>query len=215
MEKILTELVVGKAGRPKSVQKRKQILVAAGELFLEQGFSGCSMDMVAKHSAVSKQTVYSHFSNKEALFTAVINAKCKDYQLDSQQLEHESGRFEDILQQIGLQIIRLLHDSQVIALYRIVIGEVSSNPRAAELFYQAGPQHNMTMLAQCFLRFHQGALTESQAMQSALVFFNALKGEFHTKSVLGLDFALNQEQQQQHVEEAIAALQDFIKRLMQ
>ncbi|MDP5041225.1 MAG: TetR/AcrR family transcriptional regulator, partial [Paraglaciecola sp.] len=103
----MTELVVGKAGRPKSVQKRKQILVAAGELFLEQGFSGCSMDMVAKHSAVSKQTVYSHFSNKEALFTAVINAKCKYYQLESlacSNVSIKSFSFEQVIDLVHIEL---------------------------------------------------------------------------------------------------------------
>jgi TetR/AcrR family transcriptional regulator, mexJK operon transcriptional repressor len=211
LEHTLTKTLLNKAGRPKSVQKRKQILLAAGELFLDQGFSGCSMDMVAKKSGVSKQTVYSHFNNKEALFTAVIDAKCEDYQLNSSHLEHESGRFEDVLQKSGLQIIRLLHDSQVIALYRVVMGEVSSNPRVAELFYQAGPQHSLGLLAQCFQRSTQGKLTEQQAMRAAVMFFNLLKGEFHTKSILGLDFALNPQQQLEQVTAAIDALQYFLK----
>lgn len=207
----MTKPFISKAGRPKSVVKRKQILLAAGELFLEQGFSGCSMDMVAKYSGVSKQTVYSHFSNKEALFTAVIDAKCADYQLDSSHLEHESGRLEDVLHKSGLQIIRLLHDSQVIALYRVVIGEVSSNPRVAELFYQAGPQHSLGMLAQCFQRSTHNKLSAQQAMRAAVMFFNLLKGEFHTKSLLGLDFALNPQQQAEHVASAIDTLQHYFK----
>jgi TetR/AcrR family transcriptional repressor of mexJK operon len=211
LEYALTKATVIKAGRPKSQQKRKQILLAAGELFLVHGFSGCSMDMVAKHSDVSKQTVYSHFANKEALFTAVIKAKCEDYQLNSSHLEHESGRFEDILQQSGLQIIRLLHDSQVIAIYRVVIGEISNNPRVAELFYEAGPQHSLDMLAQFFQSFTEGKLSEQHAMQGAVMFFNLLKGEFHTRSILGLDFALSPEQQSAQVAAAICALQHYIK----
>jgi TetR/AcrR family transcriptional regulator, mexJK operon transcriptional repressor len=199
----LTKTVIAKAGRPKSMQKRKQILLAAGDLFLSHGFSGCSMDMVAKHSGVSKQTVYSHFANKEALFIAVIVAKCEEYQLDEKHLEHDSGGLEVVLKQIGLQIIRLLHDKDVIAIYRVVIGEISTNPRVAELFYSAGPQQSLVMLAHCFQRSTVHELSDAQANQCAVMFFNLLKGEFHTKSILGLDYALSNQQQNEQVEFAV------------
>jgi len=206
----LTKTFVAKAGRPKSMQKRKQILLAAGDLFLSHGFSGCSMDMVAKHSGVSKQTVYSHFANKEALFIAVIDAKCEEYQLDAKHLEHDSGDLEAVLKQSGLQIIRLLHDKDVIAIYRVVIGEISTNPRVAELFYSAGPEHSLRMLAHCFQRFTVHALSDARAYQCAIMFFNLLKGEFHTKSILGLDFALSAQQQHEQVEFAVRQIRLFL-----
>ena len=51
--------------RSKSESKRKQILDAATILFTEQGYSSTSMDLIAKNANVSKQTVYSHFGNKD------------------------------------------------------------------------------------------------------------------------------------------------------
>ena len=50
-------------GRPKSMEKRNQILSSASQLFLQDGFTNTTMDNVAKQSGVSKQTVYSHFAN--------------------------------------------------------------------------------------------------------------------------------------------------------
>ena len=67
--------IENKAGRPKSDLKRQSILEAAAGLFLEHGFSQTSMDLVANTAGVSKQTVYSHFNNKDALFSAVIELK--------------------------------------------------------------------------------------------------------------------------------------------
>ena len=72
-----------RAGRPKSEAKAEAILGAAAELFLAQGFQGTSMDAVAKRAGVSKQTVYSHFANKEELFKACIGAKVAGYGFDS------------------------------------------------------------------------------------------------------------------------------------
>ena len=74
-------------GRPKSEEKRQDILRAASTLFLKEGFANTSMDSVAKASGVSKQTVYSHFSSKDSLFKAAIGSKCRSYQLDALQID--------------------------------------------------------------------------------------------------------------------------------
>ncbi len=196
-----------KAGRPKSAEKRDQISKAAGNLFLNVGFTGCSMDAVAKHSGVSKQTVYSHFSNKEALFTAVIEGKCEEYQLDESHLANDAQQLVDVLNAMGRQVVKLLHDEQVIAIYRVVIGESASNPRVAELFYQAGPQHSLNMLAKTFKMFIQKTMSDEFAYKCAVTFFNLLKGEFHVKSILSLEFALSDKEQEEQVAYAIRHIQ--------
>ena len=200
-----------KAGRPKSAEKRKQVLKAATELFLTSGYSGSSMEMVAKQSGVSKQTVYSHFSNKEALFLAAIEEKCAEYQLDDRHLELKDGELVTVLRERGLQIVKLLHDSRVIAIYRVIIGEANSNPRAAELFYQAGPKHSLEYLAKCFLKFAKQPITEELAHKCAVTFFSLLKSEFHIKSILGLDFALSDSEQIALVEFAIQQIERLLE----
>jgi hypothetical protein len=53
----------------RSARKRKLILDAATTAFPSRGYDGTSMDDVAALAAVSKPTVYKHFSDKERLFT--------------------------------------------------------------------------------------------------------------------------------------------------
>src|SRR5688500_639115 len=60
-------------GRPLDAAKHARILKAATEAFLELGFNAASMDRIARKARVSKMTVYSHFTNKEALFGAMID----------------------------------------------------------------------------------------------------------------------------------------------
>lgn len=201
---------ISKAGRPKSAEKRKQVLEAAGNLFLTSGYTGCSMEMVAKEAKVSKQTVYSHFANKEALFIAVIENKCAEYQLDNRHLKAEDLDLATVLQEHGLQIVKLLHDDEVIAIYRVIIGEVNNNPRAAELFYQAGPKHSLEYLSQCFLKFSKQPLSEKFATKCATAFFSLLKSEFHTKSILGLNFKMSETEQVTHVQFAVQQIMALI-----
>ncbi|AIL08763.1 TetR/AcrR family transcriptional regulator [Stenotrophomonas maltophilia] len=63
-------------GRPKDLGKRAAILEAAKVLFIEQGYTGVSMDAIAAQAGVSKLTVYSHFGDKETLFSEAVQSKC-------------------------------------------------------------------------------------------------------------------------------------------
>src|SRR3954447_23139164 len=58
----------------RSARKRGAILEAATTLFLRNGYRGTSMDEIAALAAVSKQTVYKHFADKESLFSAIVVA---------------------------------------------------------------------------------------------------------------------------------------------
>ena len=58
----------------RSERKRRAIVEAATTLFLENGYRGTSMEQIATVARVSKQTVYRHFSDKEALFNAIVTA---------------------------------------------------------------------------------------------------------------------------------------------
>lgn len=49
---------------------KEKILHTATELFLNQGFKSITMDDIAREMAISKKTIYSHFSNKEAIIEA-------------------------------------------------------------------------------------------------------------------------------------------------
>lgn len=56
----------------RTARKRRSILAAATEVFLRNGYVGASMDEVAATAAVSKQTVYKQFADKEHLFSEII-----------------------------------------------------------------------------------------------------------------------------------------------
>jgi AcrR family transcriptional regulator len=52
---------------------RDSILQAAGEVFLERGYEGLSMRMVAERIGYSATTIYHHFENKDDLLFAVVD----------------------------------------------------------------------------------------------------------------------------------------------
>jgi TetR/AcrR family transcriptional regulator, mexJK operon transcriptional repressor len=61
-------------GRAGLGAKQRAILAAAERVFIAQGFRRGRVDAIAAEAAVSKQTIYNHFGDKEALVLAVIQA---------------------------------------------------------------------------------------------------------------------------------------------
>ena len=196
----------GKAGRPKSEEKRQQILKAASDQFLSDGFASTSMDKIAKLSGVSKQTVYSHFDSKDALFQAAIMQKCQSYELDPTQLSgHDSCALpmQACLTTIGRRFIKLIQDPDVIAMYRIVISEAKNNRRIAELFYQAGLKASLDGLASLFVTYSDGILSRNQALSVASDYLSLLKSDHLLMLLCDLVSPLDEEEIDRHVSRVV------------
>jgi len=196
---------IKKQGRPKSEEKYHMILHAASRLFLKEGFANTSMDTVAKASGVSKQTVYSHFESKDALFKAAITSKCRSYQLDTQQLINATSNalsLFECLQKVGHQFMRLLQDPDAIAIFRVIIAEAVNNPHVATLFYQAGPEASLETLSDVIETFGRGSLNHDLAYQLACDYCSLLKGDYHTMMLCGIQSPFSDEEIQSHVAQA-------------
>ncbi len=59
--------------------KKNEILEKSLELFANQGYFGTSMDDIAKAVGIKKASLYSHYSGKEGIFTALFNNVLADY----------------------------------------------------------------------------------------------------------------------------------------
>jgi AcrR family transcriptional regulator len=62
----------GRPPRELAGEVDQRILDAARRVFLERGLTGASMDEIAAMAHAGKSTIYARYSDKEALFTAVV-----------------------------------------------------------------------------------------------------------------------------------------------
>src|SRR5262249_18492928 len=62
----------GSRTRQSAADRRKRILAAARDVFLERGYANASIDAVVERSGGSKATVYQLFGNKEGLLAALV-----------------------------------------------------------------------------------------------------------------------------------------------
>jgi AcrR family transcriptional regulator len=56
--------------------RRKQLLEAAQEVFVAQGYHAAAMDDIAERAGVSKPVLYQHFPSKLELYLALLDTHC-------------------------------------------------------------------------------------------------------------------------------------------
>lgn len=68
---------LGRGGRmPRSV-RRKQLLAAAQEVFVANGYHAAAMDDIAERAGVSKPVLYQHFPGKLELYLALLDTQAE------------------------------------------------------------------------------------------------------------------------------------------
>lgn len=115
--------------------KRNAILAAARALFGERGYERVSMGQVAKVANVSTATLYKHFGGKEALFEAILTARCQSFEeeLTTLQLEDE---LEAGIVHFARAYGELLARDQTTDTLRLLVGDAPAFPDAAERFFE-------------------------------------------------------------------------------
>jgi AcrR family transcriptional regulator len=58
--------------------RRKQLLAAAQDVFVAQGYHAAAMDDIAERAGVSKPVLYQHFPGKLELYLALLDTHCDD-----------------------------------------------------------------------------------------------------------------------------------------
>jgi TetR/AcrR family transcriptional regulator, mexJK operon transcriptional repressor len=146
----------------RSPRKRRAILEAASTVFLRNGYLGTSMDEIAAAAAVSKQTIYKHFGDKERLFTAIVTSRvdeASDPVHDVVVGLRDTGDLEADLRDLARQLLGRVMQRPLIQLRRLVISEAGRFPELGRGFYERGPGRTISALAAAFERLaSQGVL---------------------------------------------------------
>lgn len=173
-------------GRPKDLGKRAAILDAAKRLFAREGFGGTSMDQIAAEAGVSKLTVYSHFGDKEALFTEAVRAKCEEMLPDDLFQIELKGPLRDQLQVIAQAFFALISSDEAISTQRMMMVPGNIDDNLKQVFWQAGPQRTHDAFAALLqARVDAGELDIPDVPRAAEQFFTLIKGDLHGRMMCG------------------------------
>ncbi|MFJ6785188.1 TetR/AcrR family transcriptional regulator [Streptomyces yangpuensis] len=162
----------------RSARKHQAILDAATTVFLNKGYAGTSMDDIAKLAAVSKQTVYKHFADKEKLFAEIVLATTGriDAMVDLvADIPADADTLDGNLTRLARQFLTALTQPQVIQLRRLVIANADTFPELGAAWYEQGFERVLATLAATFQRLtDQGMLKTDDPMLAAQHFAGLL-----------------------------------------
>jgi TetR/AcrR family transcriptional repressor of mexJK operon len=178
----------------RSARKRRAILDAATEVFLQKGYLATNMDEIAALAAVSKQTVYKNFPGKETLFVEIVRSvtdRASD-RVHSEMPDLAEG--EDIaeyLRRYAYRQLTIVLTPRVMQLRRLVIGEVGRFPKLARALFDGGPRRAMAAMAVLFERLaDRGLLAIDDPAVAASQFNWLIMGEPLNRAMLLGDEAI-------------------------
>lgn len=144
---------MGTGEETRSARKHRAILEAADAVFLDKGYDGASMDEVAARAAVSKQTVYKHFADKEQLFAEIVLATTDRVDDLIELIASRLAGTSDLPSDLGAlarQFLATMMQPELLRLRRLVIANADRFPDVARTWYERGFERVLTTLATSF-----------------------------------------------------------------
>lgn len=163
----------GGAGR--SAGKRQAIMDAATALFLRDGYQSTSMDQIAADAAVSKQTVYKHFEDKEQLFREIVlgvtrNSDAVITELTSVLHRSEVNSLDDlrsVLTDLAGRYIDAVLQPHVLSLRRLIIAEAERFPDLARTYFELAPSRGIDVIGAALRDYEQSGLVSTTDVRLA------------------------------------------------
>lgn len=176
-------------------RKESQVVAAAREEFLRQGFAKTSMEAIARAANVSKATLYAYFPSKEALFSYLIENECEMKRMLFTPPPLECG-VEAALGALGMRFVAHFLTKNETTFFQTVSSERARFPELCRLFFNTGQKQAVDFVAafleQCRDR---GALSFDDAQLAANQFLNLVLCDLPIRVALGLDLPNEDEAQ--------------------
>ncbi len=120
------------------LDKRSKIIESASSCFLRQGYAECSLDEVAAHSLVVKQTIYNYFGSKDAVFKA-----CVEYLLAENAETYETQWYQlsapEFLEKLARLQLKTLSDPRTMDFLRLIVKECRRFPELQQIYASSIP----------------------------------------------------------------------------
>jgi AcrR family transcriptional regulator len=127
----------GPRWRRRAEARPDDILDAALTCFLEDGYSGATMERIARGAGLSKGAVYLYFESKEAMLVALIRRSVRVLAMDAAARLDAHQADADPVQTLkgAMRMFRAgLADPRMFAAPRIVLAEAGRFPQLADLY---------------------------------------------------------------------------------
>ena len=175
------------AGVAVQSEKARMVLAGARTVFLANGFTAATTDMIQQAAGVSKSTVYSHYPTKECLFVSVVEAECAKFLKSVPREKSSEEPLADILSAMALAYLDIVLSRDGLALYRMIAAEAPRFPELGRRFYLAGPAAINNIVAETLEVAASKRLLDLGSIgldSAASLFVNMVRGEAHMQCVM-------------------------------
>lgn len=199
---------------PRDDRKADQILEASKAVFLEHGYAGTSMDLVAQSARVSKTTLYARFPSKEALFAATIHAECERRGMQFRAEDFDGLTVEDALCRIGRRFVDLIWSPEAVRVYQLVVGDAARFPEVARIFFEHGPTKGRAAVVTYLQRAQDlGRLRVSDPVFAARELLSMLQGGPWFELTLGVGTAPPPDERDRFVQRVVRLFLGGVERM--
>lgn len=162
---------IGKREQNK-LQRRSAIVEIATRSFLDQGYAATSMSAIADELGGSKATLWSHFSSKEELFSAVVDELVCRFSEDLEGVFEEQHFSIEGLHKFCLRFINKLMSEDAIRLFRLIIADGGRFPEITTVFHVRAPARLQRLVTAYFAT----AIPDDEALRLARLVNCAMVG---------------------------------------
>ncbi len=195
--------------RPKSSQKHEDILRSANSLFLKHGFNDVSMDKIREKANVSKNTLYSHFKDKNALFKAVILDHWENEK--TPKISVQPGEpTATTLQKFAKSLLKHLYTAKTRSLFRILIAEAERFPDLSQSIISNNQPPILLNVSQFLENAYN--LEQIKAKREALYFFGLLKEDAFWHVLAGFRKPYTNNEIESHVNDVVAIFTTMLEK---
>lgn len=179
--------------------KHDAITRAASETFLAEGFDRASLDQIAQRAGVSKQTIYSHFADKQALFLAICTELTEKLTIPLRRPASETGDLRSTLLRLGEDALAMMLHPASLDLHRLIVGAAARFPELGQAAYEAGAGRMITDLSALLAQRSRSGdglprpLADEEADRLAEQFIGMLRGFHQVRGLFGIAHAADAE----------------------
>lgn len=173
------------------VRTRAAVIDAARTLFLRQGYAGTTMEEIAALAGRTKRTVYNNFTDKETLFTRIVEDVIAYAEAFARTLPEEladattAANLRTSLDDLGRRMALAIVRPEVVALRRLLIGEARAFPELVRDYFDRAPGQVIDALASEFEGLgREGLLRVSDPRRAAAQFAYLVAGEPLDRAIL-------------------------------
>lgn len=158
--------------------KYAQVLQGARRVFLSDGYEGASVDDIARAAGISKATLYRHFPDKAALFSAVLAQECRTQAELHPEFCYHDRPIGEFLLDLALDVLNFTLSDFGQAIFRIAVAESARFPQIGATFYDTGSELNRIRLTPALrLAVERGELAPLDPDYASQVFYGMCKGD--------------------------------------